>query len=98
MNVSVGRLKKDLSALLNQVAYGHERVVIESRGRPKAVLVSLEELERLDSHALSRGDRSAEGDSLLRQLGALRSKQTDSCPVGDLRALREGRLADLGGR
>ncbi len=55
--VSIGRVKRDISDLVNRVAYGGERIVLTSRGRPKAVLVSLEDYERLRS--LERKDRLA---------------------------------------
>ena len=45
--VSIGRVKRDISELVNRVAYGGERIVLTSRGRPKAALVSIEDYERL---------------------------------------------------
>ena len=41
--VSIGRVKRDVSDLVNRVAYGGERIVLTSRGKPKAVLISLED-------------------------------------------------------
>jgi len=45
--VSIGQVKRDISDLVNRVAYGREQVVLTSRGKPKAVLVSIEDFERL---------------------------------------------------
>ena len=45
--VSIGQVKRDISDLVNRVAYRGDRVVLTSRGKPKAVLVSIEEYERL---------------------------------------------------
>ena len=91
MNVSVGKLKKDLSSLLNQVAYGNQRVVVESRGKPKAVLISMEELERLESGAGLRETR-LQAEDILKQLDTIRDRQgAPANIVDDLRALREGR-------
>ncbi len=45
--VSIGRVKRDISELVNRVAYGGERIVLTSRGKPKAALVSIEDYERL---------------------------------------------------
>jgi len=45
--VSIGQVKRDVSELVNRVAYGRERIVLTSRGKPKAVLISVEEFERL---------------------------------------------------
>jgi prevent-host-death family protein len=47
VQISIGELKRDLSGVINQAAYGKERIVIVSRGKPKAAMVSLEDLERL---------------------------------------------------
>jgi len=44
---SIGQVKRDISELVNRVAYGGERIVLTSRGKAKAALVSIEDLERL---------------------------------------------------
>jgi prevent-host-death family protein len=46
--VSIGQVKRDISELVNRVAYGGERIVLTSRGKPKAVLISIEDYERLE--------------------------------------------------
>ena len=45
--VSIGQVKRDISDLVNRVAYSGERIVLTSRGKPKAVLVSLDDYSRL---------------------------------------------------
>jgi prevent-host-death family protein len=45
---SVAHAKNTLSSLINKVAYGKTRVVFESRGKPKAALISTEDLEKLE--------------------------------------------------
>lgn len=46
-SASIGEVKRDISELVNRVAYGNERVVLTSRGRPKAVLIGIEDYQRL---------------------------------------------------
>lgn len=46
--VSIGRVKRDISDLVNRVAYGGERIVLTSWGKPKAAIVSIEDYERLE--------------------------------------------------
>ncbi len=46
--VSIGQVKRDLSDLVNRVAYGGERIILTSRGRPKAAIVSIEDYRRLE--------------------------------------------------
>jgi prevent-host-death family protein len=50
--VSIGRVKRDISELVNRVAFGKERIVLTSRGKPKAVIVSLEDYESLRNDEL----------------------------------------------
>lgn len=45
--VSTAQAKATLSELIGAVAFGHERVVIERRGRPVAALVSIDDAESL---------------------------------------------------
>jgi prevent-host-death family protein len=46
--VPIGTVKRDISKLVNRVAYGGERIVLTSRGEPKAAIVSLEDYEQLE--------------------------------------------------
>jgi prevent-host-death family protein len=48
IQVSIGRVKRDISDLVNRVAYGGERIVLTSRGKPKAAIVSIEDYEHLE--------------------------------------------------
>jgi len=42
---TVAQAKNNLYRLINKVAYGKTRVVLESGGKPKAALVSAEDLQ-----------------------------------------------------
>ena len=55
---SVAHAKNTLSSLINKVAYGKTRILLESRGKPKAALVSTEDLERLER--LEAGEEAPE--------------------------------------
>ena len=46
--VSIGQVKRDISELFNRVAFGGERIILTSRGKPKAVLVSVQDYETLE--------------------------------------------------
>ncbi|MEZ0396568.1 MAG: type II toxin-antitoxin system Phd/YefM family antitoxin [Anaerolineales bacterium] len=45
--VSIGQVKRDISELVNRVNYGQERIILTSRGKPKAVLINLQDYQRL---------------------------------------------------
>ncbi len=47
MQVSIGQVKRDISDLVNKVAYAGERIILTSRGRPKAALVSIDDYEAI---------------------------------------------------
>ena len=94
--VSTADAKARLSELIGAVAFGHERVVIERRGRPVAVLVGIDDAGDLDAPtseprrprgALALvGSWSEVGDELLDDI------------VDDIYAARErdfGRAVDL---
>jgi prevent-host-death family protein len=59
IEVSVSEVKADFSKYINQAAYGHERVVITSRGKPKAILVGIEEMKRLEALERAVGQTGA---------------------------------------
>ena len=46
-NASIGQVKSNISELVNRVAFGDERIVLTSRGRPKAVLIGLNDYQKL---------------------------------------------------
>ena len=45
--IGMTKAKSKLSELVGQVAYGGQQFILERRGRPMAVLISLEEYRRL---------------------------------------------------
>ncbi|MCC7354089.1 MAG: type II toxin-antitoxin system Phd/YefM family antitoxin [Anaerolineae bacterium] len=54
--VSISQVKRVISELVNRVTYGGERIVLTARGRPKAALVSLADLERLQAQDTASAD------------------------------------------
>ena len=49
IEASVSEIKAGLSAYINRAAYGKERIIIVSRGKPKAAMIGIEELKRLEA-------------------------------------------------
>ncbi len=78
IEISIGQVKRDISELVNRVAYQGERVVLTSRGRPKAVLVSLEDYEQLREMEQGKSARNAwlaEAQALAERIRARRANQ-----------------------
>ena len=47
--VGIAEIKRNISTIVNRVAFGRQRIILTSRGRPKAALVSIEDLQKLES-------------------------------------------------
>lgn len=47
VQISIGQIKRDISELVNRVAFAGERVILTSRGKPKAALISMQDYEKL---------------------------------------------------
>ena len=45
--ISIGQVKRDISELVNRVTYAGDRIILTSRGKPKAALVGMQDYERL---------------------------------------------------
>lgn len=48
MNISASEAREGWADIVNRVAYGRERVVIERHGKPVAVLMSFDDAEALE--------------------------------------------------
>lgn len=59
MPVSVSEANSQLSRVLNRAAFAGERVVITSRGKPKAAVISINDLERLEELEDAQAARDA---------------------------------------
>ena len=101
-HVGIGTVKRDISELVNRVAYGGERIVLTSRGKPKAAIVSLqdyEQLERAAAHETLERWRAwlAKSDALAARILARRGGEPiDVDALWDaVRADREERDAEI---
>jgi len=71
-HVSIGQVKRDISDLVNRVAYRGERIVLTSRGKPKAAIVSMEDYQRLEQEKVAA--RLARWEAWVAQSDALAAK------------------------
>lgn len=97
--VSTAQAKATLSELIGAVAFGHERVVIERRGRPIAVLLSVDDAEKLGSSedAAPEPGRPRGALALVGSWSGVEDEVVDRI-VGEIYAARErdlGRPVDL---
>jgi prevent-host-death family protein len=90
--ISIGQVKRDISELINRVTYAGERIILTSRGKPKAALVSMQDFERL----LKSENRADDIKKWLEDTRALSSKIEKRLgkPV-DVDAILEASRSDL---
>lgn len=73
--VSMTELRQNLAGLINQAAYGHERIVLISHGQPKAAIVGLDELAALQHATPAAADlRQTEEEDFLATAAILRER------------------------
>lgn len=100
--VGIAEARRRLSELINRVAFGEERVLLESRGKAKAALVSLEDLQKLNRLDLETGKEPEDRWEALKRARevreAIREMRADQ-PLPDsgevLGELRESRAHGL---
>ena len=100
METSISELKRDLSAIINRAAYGKERIVIMSRGKPKAAIIGLEELRQLEhlegkEHRVAIGLTALEAARAVREQTAAYAGGPLSDSVQEIQELREDRVDEL---
>ena len=61
MQVGVHEIRGNLADVINRVAYGGERIILERRSKPVLALVSMEDLELLEEMENRSDIRGAEG-------------------------------------
>ena len=91
--IALSDARDRLSQIINEVAHGKERVVLESHGRAKAAIVGLEDLERLEN-GTDGGDVS-----MLRWLEEAErrmavSRRSENASLEALREVREEKIAE----
>ena len=103
--VGIAEIKRSISTIVNRVAFGRERIVLTSRGKPKAALVSVEDLQKLESleKTTSPPSRAQQRAALamaqaVREMTLARRGGVPFSDVAeDLRRLREERDLELAG-
>jgi len=100
--ISITEAKKRWTEVVRRVAYNGERILLLSRGKPKAALVSTEDLRQLESISDEQRLRKANRREALAMADALRTRilaRTGGTPlsdsVQDLQQLRGERLCEL---
>ena len=79
--VSTADLRSHCTDTVNRVVYGHERIILNRRGKPVAAVVSMEDLERLEAMEDAEDNRVA--DQMER---AVKSGKVKTIPLSKLKS------------
>lgn len=101
LNVSIGEAKNKLSRIINEVVFAHKRVILNSHGRPKAAMISLDELKKFEE--MERVIFPSKQDRLMTLVKAAqvrekifrRKKKKISDSSKDLNRIREERVNEF---
>ncbi len=89
--LSVADAKAGFSSIINSVAYGGERIVVLSHGKPKAAVIGIEDLDRLERAAGAKtGHEIIKAASRLRKRISSRGKNIVPSEI-DLQEIRKNR-------
>jgi len=75
--VGIAEAKNQLSELINRAAYGGERIIIGSRGKPKAAIVSIADLQKLDMIGKGVARRPVADDGYIVQMSEASGESRD---------------------
>jgi len=95
MQINIKEARQKFSELVNTVALGRERVVITSRNKPKAVIVSMQDAKTLETDAIRRARRKIQLESIRKLRIRLAKKSIADDSLNTLKRLREERLGIL---
>jgi prevent-host-death family protein len=102
-DVGIAEARRELSAIINRVVYGGERIILASRGKPKAAIISIEDLRKLeeiektaDERARTERKAALAMAKAVREMSLRRRKGVPFPDVSqDLQELREERTREL---
>jgi prevent-host-death family protein len=95
MQINIKEARQRFSELINTVALSKERVIITSRNKPKAVLVSLQDAETLETDSVRRVRRQMQLESIKELRLRLMQKGITGDSRGTLEEIRRERLENL---
>ena len=95
MRINVKEARQRFSEIVNTVALKGERVIITSRNKPKAVLVSIQDVETMEEGSTRKVRRRMQLESIRRLRERLAQRNIVSDSLNTLGRLREERLGDI---
>jgi prevent-host-death family protein len=97
MKINIREARQRFSEIINTVAIKGERVILVSKSKPKAAIVSLEDLESLEKPTIKRARRLAQIERIGKLRKILLQKGIKSDSIYVLQKIRRERNEKLSG-
>lgn len=95
MKVNIRKAREHFSEIVNTVAIKGERVILVSKNKPKAAIVSLKDLESIENPGLRTAERLAQIERIRKTRKALLRKGVMSDSTAALRKVRDERIEKI---
>jgi prevent-host-death family protein len=92
MQINIKEARQRFSELINAVADKKEKIIITSRNKPKAVLVSIQDAEAIQGDSIKKARRRMQLESMRKLRAKLVKGDIVIDSLGTLEKLREERL------
>ncbi len=89
------KAREKFSEIINTVAIKGERVVLMSKNKPKAAIVSLKDVKFLENKTINKAKRLAQLERIKKTRDGLAQKTTVSDSILTLKKIREERIEQL---
>lgn len=92
MQINIKEARQRFSELINAVVHKNEKIIITSRNKPKAVLVSIQDAEAIQGDSIKKARRRMQLESIRKLRGKLVKRDVTIDSLDTLEKLREERL------
>lgn len=97
MRINIRKAREKFSEVINTAAIKGERVILLSKNKPKAAIVSLKDLELLETPAIKKARRLSQIERIKKIRETLLRKGMVSNSIATLHKVREDRIEKLSG-
>jgi prevent-host-death family protein len=95
MKINIRKAREKFSEIVNTVAIKGERVILLSKNKPKAAIVSLKDLEALENRSITKAKRLARIERIRKIRERLAKKGIISDSLLTLKEVRKERVDQL---
>ncbi len=92
MKVNIRKARENFSEIINRVTAKGERVILTSRNKPKAAIVSLEDAMTIEDKSMRKAKRLLQLERIIKMRQKLARKGLAEDSLGTLKKIREERV------